>query len=95
VYFVISDAENDVEEICSVLEELLKLAKGDDNLIIMGDCNAIVGKGAKGQEVGEFGLRTRNERGDHLGDFCRQNDMIIANTFQNIINWQNTYVMMC
>jgi len=57
VYFPTSDAEDDaIEEFYSVLEELCKLAKGEDNLIIMGDWNAIVGEGAEGQEVGAFGL---------------------------------------
>lgn len=48
----------------------------------MGDWNAIVGEGAEGQEVGAFGLGTRNERGDRLVDFCKQHDMTITNTFQ-------------
>jgi len=44
VYFPTSDAEDDaIEEVYSGLEELCKLAKGEDNLIIMGDWNAIVG----------------------------------------------------
>ncbi|KAL4141626.1 hypothetical protein QTP88_004234 [Uroleucon formosanum] len=78
VYFPTSDAENDaIEEVYSGLEELCKLAKGEDNLIIMGDWNAIVGEGA-------FGLGTINERGDRLVDFCKQHDMTITNTFQNI-----------
>lgn len=85
VYFPTSDAEDDaIEEVYSGLEELCKLAKGEDNLIIMGDWNAIVGEGAEGQEVGAFGLGTRNERGDRLVDFFKQHDMTITNTFQNI-----------
>ncbi|VVC26960.1 Endonuclease/exonuclease/phosphatase [Cinara cedri] len=82
VYFPTSDTEDDaIEEVYSGLEELCKLAKGEDNLIIMGDWNAIVGEGAEGQEVGAFGLGTRNERGDRLVDFCKQHDMTITNTF--------------
>lgn len=30
----------------------------------MGDQNDILGEGADGQEVGDYGLDTRNERGD-------------------------------
>ncbi|VVC29974.1 Endonuclease/exonuclease/phosphatase,Reverse transcriptase domain [Cinara cedri] len=52
VYFPTSDAEDDaIEEVYSGLEELCKLAKGEDNLIIMGDWNALVGEGAEGQEL--------------------------------------------
>ena len=38
------------------------------------------GEGAEGQEVGAFGLGTRNERGDRLVDFCNQHIMTITNT---------------
>jgi exonuclease III len=80
VYFPKLNAEdNSVEEIYSSLDELCKIAK-ENNLIVMGDWNAIV----EGQEAGAFELETRNERGGRLVDFCRQHDMIIANTFQNI-----------
>jgi hypothetical protein len=85
VYFPTPDAEdNVVEEVYSGLEELCRLAKREYILIIMGDWNAIVGEGAEDQEVGAFGLGTRNERGHRFVDFCRQHDIIIANTFQNI-----------
>jgi hypothetical protein len=50
----------------------------------MRDWNAIIGESTGDQEVKAFGLGTRNKRGDHLVYFCRQHDMIIANTFQNI-----------
>lgn len=43
----------------------------------MGDWNPIVGEGGDGQEVGAFGIGTRNER-DHLVDFYRQHDMTIG-----------------
>lgn len=50
----------------------------------MGDWNSIVGEGVDGQEVGAFGLGTRNKKGDLLVHFCKQHNMTIANTFQNI-----------
>jgi hypothetical protein len=47
-------------------EELLKYTKPHDNVIIMGDFNAIVGEGREGREVGNFGLGKRNERGERV-----------------------------
>lgn len=84
VYFPTLNAKDDaIEEVYSGLEELCKLAKREDNLIIKSDWNAIVGESAFGA-FGAFGLGTRNERGDRFVDFCKQHDMIITNTFQNI-----------
>ena len=55
VYMPTSAAEDDkVEGVYEEIEELMKYVKGDENLIIMGDWNAIVGK--EGKEVGEYGL---------------------------------------
>jgi hypothetical protein len=36
----------------------------------MGDWNAVVGEGREDGVVGDFGLGTRNERGQMLVDFC-------------------------
>ncbi|VVC38014.1 Endonuclease/exonuclease/phosphatase [Cinara cedri] len=66
------------------LEELCKLMKGSNNLIIIEDWNTVVGESADGQEIGTYGLGTRNVRGDRLVDFSKQYDMVIANTYQNI-----------
>jgi len=60
------------------------LTKGEDNLIIMGDWNAVVGEGVDGQAVGHYGLGVRNDREERLVDFCKQYNMSITNTFQNI-----------
>ncbi|KAL4083941.1 hypothetical protein QTP88_029258 [Uroleucon formosanum] len=72
VYFPTTETEdNEIEEMYAGLEELCKLTKGSDNLIIIGDLNAVVGEGADGQVVGAYGLGTRNERGDRLIDYCK------------------------
>jgi exonuclease III len=43
VYFPTSDAkDNTVEEVYFGLEDLCKLVKGEDNIIIIGDWNATV-----------------------------------------------------
>lgn len=68
------------------------MAKGKDNLIIISDWKAIVGEGVDEQAVGFFGLGMRNYRGERLADYCKQNDMIIVNKFQNIHQrWRYTY----
>jgi len=76
--------DEEVEEVYAGIEELIKLTKGEDNLIIMGDWNAIVGEGVDGQADGHYGLGVKNDRGERLVDFCKQYDMSIANTFQNL-----------
>lgn len=85
VYMPTSRAEDEqIEEIYEHIEELIKLTKAQDNTIIMGDWNSVVGKGEDGCEIGDHGLGNRNERGDRLVEFCRQHDMIAANTmFKN------------
>ncbi|KAF0753702.1 craniofacial development protein 2-like [Aphis craccivora] len=65
--------DEEVEEVYAGIEELLKHTKPHDNVIIM-----------EGREVGDFSLGKRNERGERVEEFCRENGMIITNTrFQN------------
>jgi len=71
-----------IQEVYSGKEELCELAKGEDNLIIMDDWNAIIGEVYKSRY--EYGLGTRNEIGDRLVDFCKEHYITITNTFQNI-----------
>ncbi|XP_025419604.1 craniofacial development protein 2-like [Sipha flava] len=76
--------DEEVEEVYAGIEELMKHTKPHDNVIIMGDFNAIVGESGEGREVGDFGLGKRNARGERVVEFCRENGMIITNTrFQN------------
>lgn len=72
-------SDDEIEEIYEKIEELIS-HNGKDNLIVMGDWNAIVGEEANGKEVGKYGLGARNERGDRLVKFCRQHDLITTNT---------------
>jgi len=76
--------DEEVEEVYAGIEELIKLTKGEDNLIIMDDWNAVVEEGVDGQLVSHYGLGVRNDRGERLVDFCKKYNMSIANTFQNI-----------
>lgn len=47
----------------------------------MGDFNAVVGNETNSYGVEKYGLGARNERGDGLDGFCKQNSFVITNTF--------------
>ncbi|GFS03866.1 craniofacial development protein 2-like [Elysia marginata] len=47
----------------------------------MGDFNAKVGEGRIDNIVGPYGLGDSNERGERLVDWCREKDMLVANTW--------------
>jgi len=82
VYMPTTDAEDEeIEEMYEKIEELVKGEKATDQVIIMGDWNAVVGEGREGKEIGEFGLGKRNERGQELVDFCKRMKLIATNTW--------------
>ena len=85
LYMPTSNAEDEeIEKLYEEVEEKIKYAKGDENLIIMGDWNAVVGKGKEGNIVGEYGLGKRNDRGARLVEFCAKYKLVVANTlFKN------------
>ena len=74
-------SDMEVEKFYEDVERGIKQAKKEDIIITMGDLNAKVGKGRSGEEVGEYGYGTRNDRGDRLVQFCQENNMWIGNTF--------------
>ena len=50
VYMPTSQADDeDVEKVYEEIDEILRYIKGDENVIVMGDWNAVVGKGEKGR----------------------------------------------
>ena len=75
-----TDEDNEVEEVYEQLDCLTKTEKGNSNTVVMGDWNCILGEGQDEKEVGAFGLRTRNERGGRLVEFCRQMKLVVSNT---------------
>ncbi|XP_025406587.1 craniofacial development protein 2-like [Sipha flava] len=82
VYMPTSNSnDSQVEEVYEQIEKAIDTIKGEENLIIMGDWNAIVGEG-KGERniMGKYGLGKRNDRGDRLVEFCAKHDLIITNT---------------
>ena len=63
------------------IDKMTKEVKSTDVLIILGDFNAKIGKGAYQDLIGPHGLGKRNSRGDRLQCFCLEKDLIIANTY--------------
>ena len=88
-------AQNEeINEFYVKLEDTRRKSKANEILEVMGDLNAKVGRNRDGNTVGPFGLDARNERGDLWVDWCRNNKVIIANTwFQNhprrLWTWQS------
>lgn len=60
--------------------EVMENVKKNDNFIILGDWNAVVGEGEEGDAVGKYGLGVRNNRGKRLTDFCKEKEIIITST---------------
>src|SRR6478609_3310459 len=62
-YLPTTDYEDEeVGKLYNQLEEILGKQKGTDNVIVMGDFNAVVGEGKEDRVVGKFGLGERNDR---------------------------------
>ena len=81
VYAPTSNAEEaEVEWFYEELQDLLELTPKKDVLFIIGDWNAKVGSQETPGETGKFGLGMRNEAGQRLTEFCRENALVIANT---------------
>src|SRR6476469_6543037 len=79
-YLPTSDYEDEkVEKLHDELEEILGKQKATDNVIVMGDFNAVVGEGKEDRVVGKFGLRKRNDRGERLIECCKSQNLVITN----------------
>ena len=81
VYAPTTAASGEVIEFHNKLQEALNNTPRKDLTIIMGDCNAKVGKMKDARVTGQFGLGDRNEAGDRLVQFCEENELSITNTF--------------
>jgi len=81
VYDSTSNAEEaEVERFYEDLQDLLELTPKKDVLFIIGDWNAKVESQETPGVTGKFGLGVRNEAGQSLIEFCRENALVIANT---------------
>ena len=73
-------SDEEMEEFYNTLQETLDKIPNRDIKIISGDFNATVGKHNRNSECkGKFGLGQENERGTDLLEFCRSNNLVIAN----------------
>jgi len=76
-----SKSDQEIEDFYSQLKQLGTSTKKHDINIVMGDFNAKVGKGKVADIIGDYGLGTRNERGDRLLQFCTEENFSIMNTW--------------
>ena len=79
VYAPTSNAE-EAEQFYEDLQDLVELTPKKDVLFIIGDWNAKVGSQETPGIIGKFGLGVRNEAGQRLIEFCRENALVITNT---------------
>ena len=79
--------EDEIENTKEVLAEHVRWAKYEDVVIVGGDYNAHVGSDEEKQGVcGKFGLRTSNEKGRQLIQWCEENNLAYVNSFYNMKN---------
>ena len=72
--------EAEGEQFYEDILDLLELTPKKDVLFIVGDWNAKVGSQETPGVTGKFDLGVRNEAGQRLIEFCRENALVIANT---------------
>jgi len=81
VYMPTSNSnDEEVEEVYENIDKIIKNVKGEENLVVMGDWNAVVGEEKVNNVTGAYGLGKRNERGERLLEFCAKHNLIITNT---------------
>ena len=82
-----ASTDEELEEFYEKLQAEYDNCHKSDVKVIMGDLNAKVGKYQDSSEqglIGKHGLGERNQRGQHLIDFCIENELVVTNTtFQN------------
>ena len=71
----------EVEQFYEDLQDLLELTSKKDVLFIIGGWNAKVGSQVIPGVTGKFRLGVQNEIGQKLTEFCQENTLVIANTF--------------
>jgi len=73
--------DEEVDDLYEQIEEILQGTNGHSYVMALGDWNAVVGENSEDDCVGNFGLGSRNERGQKLVEFCKKNRMMITNTW--------------
>jgi hypothetical protein len=74
-----SHMEEEIEDVYRQMEEVLGEVNGKENIIMMGEWNAVVGE-KEGSRVGNFGLGERNAKGEGLVEFFNEKKLVMANT---------------
>lgn len=78
-----NSSDEEVEEVYENIDKIIENVKGEENLVVMGDWNAVVGEAKVNNLSGAYGLGRRNERGECLLEFCAKYNLIITNTCFN------------
>ena len=73
-------SDEEIEVFYEHVQKAIKQTKSTDVVVIIGDFNAKVGSNHE-KVVGKFGLGDCNERGERLIQFCKENQLIVTNTF--------------
>src|SRR5713101_5189949 len=85
IYAPTADAtEEELDEFYNNLSNMVELTPNKDILVIQGDFNAKIGKMKENelnsQNIGRFGLGSRNQNGERMLDFCIQHEFVVMNT---------------
>lgn len=76
--------DGDAERFYEQIQEVLSSLKSQEIIIVIGDFNPKIGRGAVPRIAGGLGLGDRNERGDMLIQFCCESNFVIKNTFYKL-----------
>ena len=71
----------DIEQFYEEIQQAINQAKSDEIICMMGDMNAKVGSISHSNIVGDLGLGEKNDRGERPIWFCKQNQLMITNTW--------------
>jgi len=55
---------DEIEKMYEQIDEVIKLSRGNDNLVVIGDWNAVVEETIEQGVTGAFGLRRRDHHND-------------------------------
>lgn len=81
-----------VEEVYDQIDDVWEMVDRNEKVIVLGDWNAVVGSLKEEDVTGNYGYGRRNSRGDRLIDFCKEKELVIANTlFQQPLNRRYTW----
>lgn len=80
-----SKPETETEQFYQQVREVLHLFKPQDINRVMGNFNLKVGSGTVESVIGAFGLGDSNENGKMLVQFCREENLVIKDTFHKLL----------